>query len=164
MMRRGQRERERELGGPTAPWACGRDGAESACGLLQAAKRACTVSFPGAVGDPRRREEGGREGGREEEEEEEEEDGSPKPFGETLHNQKGLRRATKGGVFAPLFRSSPSRRRSAIFTTPRGLGKLSPFPASSEVSMRASAVKRAPPSQGQGQLVPWKKNNNQFWS
>ncbi|CAK0884753.1 unnamed protein product [Prorocentrum cordatum] len=83
---------------------------------------------------------------------------------ETLHNQKGLRRATKGGVFAPLFRSSPSRRRSAIFTTPRGLGKLSPFPASSEVSMRASAVKRAPPSQGQGQLVPWKKNNNQFWS
>ncbi|CAK0884760.1 unnamed protein product [Prorocentrum cordatum] len=57
-----ERERERELGGPTAPWACGRDGAESACGLLQAAKRACTVSFPGAVGDPRRRE-GGRRGG-----------------------------------------------------------------------------------------------------
>ncbi|CAK0884759.1 unnamed protein product [Prorocentrum cordatum] len=52
---RRERERERELGGPTAPWACGRDGAESACGLLQAAKRACTVSFPGAVGDPRRR-------------------------------------------------------------------------------------------------------------
>ncbi|CAK0857559.1 unnamed protein product [Prorocentrum cordatum] len=52
----------------------------------------CTV-FPGAVGDTRRRRRSMRK--REEGEEEEaaeEEDGSPKPFGETLHCQARQRR------------------------------------------------------------------------